>query len=96
MRGAVVKVGDVVSLGIRPEHMAVSDTGVMKAIVRLTERLGSETMLHLVGPNGSNIIVRADGLAPQKTGELVNLSMPSECCHLFDAQGNVLVNGALI
>ena len=96
LRGGKVMVGDVVSLGIRPEHMSVSAEGVMKAIVKLAERLGSETMLHLSGPGGASIIVRSDGLAAEKPGDVVALTMPIECCHLFDASGNAVVNGALI
>ncbi len=96
LRGGKVSVGDVVSLGIRPEHMSVSSEGVMQATVKLAERLGSETMLHLSGPGGAAIIVRSDGLASEKPGDVVALTMPAGCCHLFDAAGIAIVNGALI
>ncbi len=96
LRGGKVSVGDVVSLGIRPEHMSVNSEGVMRATVKLAERLGSETMLHLSGPGGAAIIVRSDGLASEKPGDVVALTMPAGCCHLFDAAGIAIVNGALI
>ena len=96
LRGAQVKAGDTVSLGIRPEHLSVSTAGILKATVKLAERLGSETLLHLTGPNNVAIVVRADGLAAQKPGDIVALSLPAACCHLFDEKGHALVNGALI
>ena len=95
LRGAQVKAGDTVSLGIRPEHLSVSTAGILKAPVKLAERLGSETLLHLTGPNNVAIVVRADGLAAQKPGDIVALSLPAACCHLFDEKGHALVNGAL-
>jgi multiple sugar transport system ATP-binding protein len=85
-----------VTLGIRPEHIAMpigkADTS---AVVRLAEYLGSETMLYMTLQDGSDISVKADGLARAKTGEKISLSLTLAACHLFGSAGVTLLNGQL-
>jgi multiple sugar transport system ATP-binding protein len=84
-----------VTLGIRPEHITVvakgkSDT---KGTVRLAEYLGSESMFYLSMTDGSDISVKADGLAKANAGATLALNLPIEACHLFDSKGMTLSNG---
>jgi multiple sugar transport system ATP-binding protein len=89
-----------VTLGIRPEHLGIESgaNGVagIPGRVALSEHLGGETMLYVEAEGGKQLVVKADGLAPQKIGDAVRVAVPAETCHLFDADGTAIVNGSLI
>lgn len=88
-----------VTLGIRPEHIKLVASGAQNSImgkVTLSEHLGGETMLYVETGALAQCVVKADGLARQKIGETVTIALPSNVCHLFDAEGRALVNGSLI
>jgi multiple sugar transport system ATP-binding protein len=95
--GAKVQANQPVTLGIRPEHMIVGgkSDGQLKGTLRLAEYLGSETMFYASLPDGSDISVKADGLATAKTGSTVIFGIPANACHLFDANGTTIINGDL-
>ena len=97
MRRAVPADGSKLTLGVRPEHIQLGGKGAgsVKGIVRAAEYLGSETMFYATLADGSDIAVKAGGLASEKAGDTLNLALPPEACHLFDAQGNTLHNGDL-
>jgi multiple sugar transport system ATP-binding protein len=86
-----------VTLGVRPEHIAVVAKGKsdLKAHLRLAEYLGSETMFYLTLPDGSDISVKADGLTKAATGTEMLLNLPPNACHLFDDKGATLLNATL-
>jgi multiple sugar transport system ATP-binding protein len=91
------KPGAKLSLGIRPEHITLGGKGIntLKGDVRLAERLGSETMLYLTLADGSGVAVKADGLAREKEGDSVTLTLNPAACHLFDESGIAIHNGDL-
>jgi multiple sugar transport system ATP-binding protein len=80
-------------LGIRPEHVVLADTGLPMR-VSLTEQLGGNTVLY--GTIGADVplVVQVVGQSLIRRGELVRLTLPPEHCHLFDATGACLTNGA--
>jgi multiple sugar transport system ATP-binding protein len=84
-----------VTLGIRPEHILISEKGKSdtKATVRLAEYLGSETMFYLSMTDGADISAKADGLSKAKPNQTLNLNLPPEACHLFDSAGKTIING---
>jgi multiple sugar transport system ATP-binding protein len=84
-----------VTLGIRPEHILISEKGKSdtKAIVRLAEYLGSETMFYLSMTDGADISAKADGLSKAKPNQTLNLNLPPQACHLFDNAGKTIING---
>ena len=86
-----------VTLGIRPEHMLVGggSDGLLKGVLRLAEYLGSETMFYASLPDGSDISVKADGLASAKPGAALSFGIPARACHLFDEHGAAILNGDL-
>jgi multiple sugar transport system ATP-binding protein len=94
--GAAVPSGPM-KLGIRPEHVVAAGQGdaVLEARVRLAEHLGSETIFFVSLADGSEITVKADGLAPQRPGDAFSIGVPARACHLFDRDGNAVVNGDL-
>lgn len=87
-----------VTLGVRPEHLTLGtgDDATLQGQVRLTERLGSETMLYVHLGSDVEIVVRTDGLSAVRTGDTVPVGLSRRSCHLFDAQGTAVINGALL
>ena len=94
---APVAAGKKVTLGVRPEHIRVDGSGdcALKGVLRLAEYLGSETMFYLSLEDGSDLSVKADGLAKGKVGETQSCGVPAEACHVFDESGAALLNARL-
>lgn len=86
-----------VTLGIRPEHCTVGEENgaVLSGTLRLAEYLGSETMFYVTIDGENEIAVKADGLAKAPIGSAFNITLPAAACHLFDAEGNAIINGDL-
>jgi len=86
------------TLGVRPEHLTLGHgaDATLEGRVRLTERLGSETMLYVDLGAETEVVVRTDGLSPVKPGDVVPVGLSRRSCHLFDPEGHAVVNGALL
>ena len=54
-------------IGIRPEHMRLSESGPLTANVAYAEPLGAETLVHLRAPDGGLLTIRQDAAAPIPT-----------------------------
>jgi multiple sugar transport system ATP-binding protein len=83
VRGA----GPDVVLGLRPESLHLSDTGVIGATVVIVELLGAETHVICQSETGVRIIVRqAASAAKPKIGEGVRIAVEPDPAsyHLFD------------
>ena len=95
--GATVTQSQPVTLGIRPEHLNAGGKAdaTLAAKVRLAEYLGSETMFYASLADGSDIAVKAGGLAKASPGAALEVGIPAAACHLFDAQGQAILNGDL-
>lgn len=81
-------------LGIRPEHVRLahpSDDPVIQARVGLVENLGMSDLLS-VQIEGVNSALRAL-LPPQSWGEQINLALPPEFLHWFDAETGERLSG---
>jgi sn-glycerol 3-phosphate transport system ATP-binding protein len=81
--------GQPVTLGIRPEHLAVAeqrDSGV-EVSVDLVEALGSDTLVHgTLGSDGTALTVRLPGSHVVRAGESLPLSVAPTNLHLFDPE----------
>ena len=77
-----------VKLGIRPEHIAVTEAGQGHCTgkVEVAEYLGSDTFLYVSCENLGNLTVRTQGSAPDHKGETVGLKFEEENIHFFDDQ----------
>ena len=82
-----VKVGDKVTLGVRPEHLLPAADGEIRGEVQVVERLGGETFLYTQVEGGPSIIVQADGESPVRTHERIAVKLNPATCHLFDSAG---------
>jgi len=82
--------GAPLTLGIRPEHIALSAQGAVRGEVLVVERLGTSTLLHVRVEGGDLLTVNTDGECPVHMHEQVGLSLPTERVHLFDQEGVVV------
>ena len=56
-----MRAGDEVTVGIRPEHLSLTDDGEIAGTVLVTERLGGLTFLHIQVAGDQIMVVQADG-----------------------------------
>ncbi|MDJ0820253.1 MAG: ABC transporter ATP-binding protein [Paracoccaceae bacterium] len=76
------------TLGIRPEHLSLSDTGQISGEVTHVERLGGDTNLLVQTAQGETLTVRLFGQYMTAVGEQVSLAYdPAHAFH-FDAEGH--------
>ena len=87
--------GRSVVLGVRPEHIALSQPGphAIPCTIIVNEMMGSELHIHAETEDGTQLVVRVPtlGLRRQERAELVNgakihVSFPGEVMHLFDPE----------
>ncbi len=87
--------GRSVVLGVRPEHIALSQPGphAIPCTIIVNEMMGSELHIHAETEDGAQLVVRVPtlGLRRQERAELVNgakihVSFPGEVMHLFDPE----------
>ncbi|WP_209506826.1 MULTISPECIES: ABC transporter ATP-binding protein [unclassified Ruegeria] len=77
------------TIGIRPEHIAVSESdGTWSGVVGVSEHLGSDTFFHIHETGlAETITVRADGEVGFRHGDHIYLTPRADVLHRFDAQG---------
>lgn len=81
--------GEIVTLGIRPEHLMLGDSTPKSVLVAvdLVEALGHETVLSVrLADNSDTMQVRIEPDRPVKLGEALRLDFPTDKIHLFDAK----------
>jgi lactose/L-arabinose transport system ATP-binding protein len=88
-RSDAAKVGDIVSVGIRPEHfVAAGDAAVvLKARATVVEQLGGISHVHAVGPSGERVTVQQLGHSKMSTGNDVAFGLVAGTCLLFAESG---------
>ena len=80
---------DAHTIGIRPEHIDVSESGgTWQGKVGVAEHLGSDTFFHIHETGlGETITVRAAGEVSFKHGDTISLTPRADQFHRFDAAG---------
>ena len=79
------------TIGVRPEHVDISMTGgKWTGRVSVTERLGSDTFLHIAVDGIGSMTVRGGGDIAAAHGDTVYLSPMAEKIHRFGADGVAL------
>ncbi|HTW51606.1 MAG TPA: sn-glycerol-3-phosphate import ATP-binding protein UgpC [Stellaceae bacterium] len=77
--------GRGVTVGLRPEHLALAGEGSLPLTVELLERLGADTIVHgKLGGGGSVVTARAAGTINPSLGEVLRFAVRPEHVHLFD------------
>jgi multiple sugar transport system ATP-binding protein len=76
-------------VGIRPEHLTLvtAGSGEGSGEVRTVERLGSETLVHVLLPSAVSVVARLPGLIPINRGDPVGILSQPDSLHWFDGTG---------
>jgi multiple sugar transport system ATP-binding protein len=80
-------------LGLRPESLTISTSGVgvVQGKVELVEALGAETLVYVTTPRGTQLVARQNNTRNlPHVGDSVGLMIDSAAAHLFDSQGRVV------
>ena len=85
--------GDL-ALGVRPEHVSLSDNAKYRGEVLASEYLGTTQIVTLATPNGE-IKARIGSDQPARTGETVGLNFKADTLSLFDRTSGKAVKSAL-
>ncbi|MHA6298013.1 ABC transporter ATP-binding protein [Devosia sp. CAU 1758] len=80
--------GDV-TVGIRPEHLAINAPGdvAVEGTITLVEYLGSELFVYVALGSGQTLMAQAPGHAQHQRGDTVTLSFLADDAHFFNAEG---------
>ena len=79
--------GDNVTLGIRPEALHHDPAGELGGEVRLVERLGGLTLLHVSADGGDSLTVQTDGSDATVAHSHVHFAVDGAACHVFTSDG---------
>ena len=86
---AAPEIGAVVELGVRPEHVVLSDAPDVRAAVELVEPMGSDLLVWTrIGAAALTIRLPAETIVVP--GDVLPLAFPSHRLNLFDAAGQRL------
>ncbi len=86
--GANAHEGDKVELGIRPEHIRLSnDKPGIVGRVDFVEQLGDSQFAYITLPGGQNITVRVETGIKVSVGGTVQVEFPAGDCHVFMLDG---------
>ena len=78
------------TVGIRPEHLALSDDGAIGGTVIATEMLGSETIVFANLQSGENVTASIRGIRSLPPKAIVRFSVDPRFVHVFDERGTAL------
>ena len=84
-----VKLGDSVEVGIRPEDFRFGKNG-LSIFVDVLERLGGASIAYGKIENGNRICASLPGNAAIAEGDVVDLEVDPQDCHVFDEDGRGL------
>ncbi|MDQ0322776.1 multiple sugar transport system ATP-binding protein [Pararhizobium capsulatum DSM 1112] len=80
------------TLGIRPDKIEIvsAGEGELSGTVRLVERLGTESHVHIGLDDGRPMTAVVRGTHPVANGQAIHLRLPPQHCYLFDAEGQAV------
>lgn len=90
VEGKGVKVGDNLSLGIRPEHLLPCDQSeiCIKGTVKVVEQLGNETQVYIeMPPIKQSLVYRQNDIVLVSEGDEMSIGINPNRCHLFKEDG---------
>ncbi len=85
--GEQAKKFDAHTVGVRPEHLEFVDKGDWSGKVVYTENLGSDSFIYVDIGNDNLMIVRHDGRANKKPGDMVEVAPINAQIHRFGENG---------
>ena len=88
IEGNVAQQHGAETIGIRPEHIDITETGEWSGTVGVSEHLGSDTFFHVHDTGLAEVMtVRASGEVGYKHGDRIQMTPRSDMLHRFDASG---------
>lgn len=89
VNAASARLGDKVTLGVRPEHLIVGgNDNALRAKVTFVESLGSTTNAYCEFDGAAEgISCELRGTVDARGGDVLTLCAPADACHLFNAAG---------
>jgi ABC-type sugar transport system ATPase subunit len=84
--------GDEITLGVRPEHIAVEGAGIIPLEGRIdaVERLGEASYVYMKLAGGDDVTIRSSGDIQAAPGERFTAHIPAHALHVFDASGQAV------
>jgi multiple sugar transport system ATP-binding protein len=82
--------GEALTLGIRPDRVAVGPGGMLSGRIALVEELGENHLLYIDTEHGLRLTARAPGDTDHAAGDAVSVRLSLEDCHLFKRSGEAL------
>jgi multiple sugar transport system ATP-binding protein len=83
--------GSAATLGIRPEHLGLDESGPLRIRVAQKEILGAETIIHGRLADGADLTVGLRGIAAIATDTALRVAFSPTDAHLFDAGGHAIM-----
>ncbi|HIY65645.1 MAG TPA: sn-glycerol-3-phosphate ABC transporter ATP-binding protein UgpC [Candidatus Agrococcus pullicola] len=83
-----------VTVGVRPEHLRVTDGEGIDVEIDLVEELGSDAFVYGRGdlPGEPLVVSRFEGQTPPAKGERIRLDAAAESVHVFDTETGKRIN----
>jgi multiple sugar transport system ATP-binding protein len=86
--------GHGLELGVRPEALSVvanseHDEDLATGVVKVVERLGERTLVHVRLTDGAQVTAQDHSLSPVRSGQTVGIKFDPASLHLFGADGTV-------
>jgi multiple sugar transport system ATP-binding protein len=93
--GSAARVGDKVTLGVRPEHIRQGGDGnLLQSTVAFVESLGGVTFAYCPYPGLEEPLTcqfeGRNGCDRLRSGQALDLHLPAEALYVFDAEGRAL------
>lgn len=83
---------DEAILGFRPEDLIVDNNGKFILNVEIIEKLGADSLIYGTDQNQNLLCLRVNGNTKINVNEKINLSVPEDKYHIFDATNNIRLN----
>ena len=83
---------DEAILGFRPEDLIVDNNGKFILNVEIIEKLGADSLIYGTDQNQNLLCLRVNGNTKINVNEKINLSVPEDKYHFFDATNNIRLN----
>jgi ABC-type sugar transport system ATPase subunit len=96
VKGDGIARGDMVDLGVRPEHLLIDQGAdgladvVLPATAQLVEHLGSEVLLHVSLAGQIPLVARRAGDVAIQRGDPISIGFMTDLCYIFDQDGRSL------
>ena len=90
VEAGAARIEDPVTLGLRPEALKLDPAGPLAGKVRLVERLGGLTLLHVDLDQDGPVIVQIEGSDGTAAHQRVTLQVDPAVCQVFDQTGRAM------